>query len=158
MKNIYKGTCIHNEIRKMLEQKPTRKYRKILMQIYKFLTNNKFKIVEVEKTYKNKELGLCGKIDAIFKHKKDYILIDWKTSYKFKNFNLPIDEVDSINITYDNSPIFQLNFYKLLLESNNINIKKMYICEIVGNKVQFTTCPEIDVKKRLEIFKYYNKK
>lgn len=119
--------------------------------------------VEIEFHIKDKETGICGTLDALFRNRKTNkcVLVEWK--YSDKDFNLlGTDNIWNFvtHPTFCYLPntagmkyAFQLNLYKQLLERNtNYTVDEMYIVQLKAG-VCITT-PVATIPDMKAIFDY----
>lgn len=99
-----------------------------------------------------KKYNLCGRLDAIFKHNNQQIIVDWKfTSRKIK-FNKQKKVITTFSCyTGVNSYILQLNLYRTLYDPKAL----MYIGNVVGKSFYLIKCPVIEDNKLLQLIKKF---
>lgn len=96
--------------------------------------------------------NLCGRIDAIFKHNNQQIIVDWKfTSRKIKFFKRKKVKTAFSCYTGVNSYILQLNLYRTLYDPKAL----MYIGNVVGSSFFLIKCPVIVDTKLTQLIKKF---
>ena len=118
---------------------------------------HKLEPIKFEQRVFSKEWGLAGTFDALFHHKDELIILDWKSNKAFTTNNAygekllePFDDLDRCHL---NEYSIQVSLYKLILGQIGLDVKRAYLLHIGPNE-EAKIHKALDLSDRLS--KYLN--
>lgn len=146
---IEKGNFVHKaaEIYLTKGKRYVSKYKRLCSNVYKFIKNWEYELIESEKILHSPEYLISGTADLLLRGERGIVLGDWKTNkeikkYGFKNAYPPISHLYDCNFVHY---CLQLNIYRWLFESEtNEIISEMKLFHVMDDNIEVYDIPRMD--------------